>query len=38
MLDLGEGDSGRAFGLGVRVVHIWSMPNPRNDAIDVAVS
>jgi hypothetical protein len=37
-LDLGQGDSGQAFGLGVRVVHIWSMPNPRNDAIDVSIS
>jgi hypothetical protein len=38
VLDLGQGESGTAYGLGVRVVHLWSMPNPRQNAIDVTVT
>src|SRR5437879_4001281 len=38
VMDLGQGESGEAYGLAVRVVHLWSMPNPRHDAIDVTIS
>ena len=36
-LDLGEGETGTAGALSIRVLHLWHMPNPSNDAIDVQV-
>jgi hypothetical protein len=38
VLDLGEGESGEAYGVRIRVVHLWSLPNPVHDAIDVTVT
>jgi hypothetical protein len=38
VLDLGEGESGEAYGVRIRVVHLWSMPDPVHDAIDVTVA
>jgi hypothetical protein len=38
VLDLGQGESGEAYGVGVRVVQLWSMPDSRHDAIDVSVT
>jgi len=38
VLDLNEGASGEAYGVRIRVVHLWSMPAPVHDAIDVMVT
>jgi hypothetical protein len=37
-LDLDEGASGTVGGVTVQVVHLWSMPDPHNDAVDVEVA
>jgi hypothetical protein len=36
-LTLAEGESGQAGGVTVTLVHVWRMPDPANDALDVRV-
>ena len=36
-LELDEGGSGTVGGVTVQVVHLWSMPDHHNDAMDVEV-
>jgi hypothetical protein len=38
VLDLGASESGEAYGVRIWVVHLWSMPDPVHDAIDVTVT
>jgi hypothetical protein len=35
VLTLAEGESGTAGGVTVTLLHVWQMPDPANDAIDV---